>query len=105
MLALWLGAAQALERPLALRGVARPRIAISVSPNKQASLALQHALTAAAAVTILSQGVEPSLALGEFNMPGVMPAYAADGGAGEQVLWRLEPPSNSQPAGASSARN
>ena len=95
---LWLLSAwrsDALERPsLQLRGTLRPRIAISmVSPNKQAELgtALQHAITAAAAVTIFSQGVEPSLAEEFTFMPGVAPAYAADGGAGEQVRRRLEP--------------
>ena len=102
---LWLLSAwrsDALERPsLQLRGTLRPRIAISmVSPNKQAELgtALQHAITAAAAVTIFSQGVEPSLAEEFTFMPGVAPAYAADGGAGEQVRRRLEPRSSCRPA-------
>ena len=102
---LWLLSAwrsDALERAsLQLRGTLRPRVAISmVSPNKQAGLgtALQRAITAAAALTILSQGAEPSLAEEFTLMPGVAPAYAADGGAGEQVRRRLEPRSSSRPA-------
>ena len=102
---LWLLSAwrsDALARPsLQLRGTVRPRIAISmVSPNKQAEIAtaLQRAITAAAAVTIFSQGVEPSLAEEFTFMLGVAPAYAADGGAGEQVRRRLEPRSSCRPA-------
>ena len=85
---LWLLSARQSEAlELQRRGILRPRIAISmVSSNKQAKLALQrYALTAAAAVTILSQGVEPSLAGESTYMLGVMPAFAADGGAGEQA--------------------
>ena len=94
---LWLAASDALERPSPqLRGTLRPRIAISmVSPNKPAEPgnALQRAITAAAAATILFQGagVEPSLAEEVTFAPGVAPAYAADGGAGEQVRRWLEP--------------
>ena len=102
----------ALERQsLQLRGKLRPRIAISmVSPNKQTELgtALQRGIAtiaAAAAVTILSQGVEPSLAEEFTFMPGVAPAYAADGGAGEQACRRLEPQSSARPAATDSARN
>ena len=97
------GQSDALERPsLQLRGKLRPRIAISmVSPNRETELgtALQRGIAtiaAAAAVTILSQGVEPSLAEEFTFMPGVAPAYAADGGAGEQACRRLEPQSSAQ---------
>ena len=108
---LWLAASDALERPSPqLRGTLRPRIAISmVSPNKPAEPgnALQRAITAAAAATILFQGagVEPSLAEEVTFAPGVAPAYAADGGAGEQVRRWLEPLRPHAPAATGSARN
>ena len=108
---LWLAASDALERPSPqLRGTLRPRIAVSmVSPNKPAEPgnALQRAITAAAAATILFQGagVEPSLAEEVTFAPGVAPAYAADGGAGEQVRRWLEPLCPHAPAATGSARN
>ena len=106
----WLAASDALERPSPqLRGTLRPRIAISmVSPNKPAEPgnALQRAITAAAAATILFQGagVEPSLAEEVTFAPGVAPAYAADGGAGEQVRRWLEPLCPHAPAAQQAAR-
>ena len=71
---------EALEMPLRplLRGTRTRPLRIVKKHGLQDAHALHNALAAAAAFTILSHGVEPSLAL-ELPSLQTMPAYAADG--------------------------